>query len=337
MPLGTELDRSTLRSLGGVLVRGLVRMVEGRGQTIPAAHALAIVISAAARVQAAHASGARLYATVDNVLVRYDGTVEIRPSRWPAGSDPHADVHALGRVLVQLLRDDNLSGDAMAAIAAAIDHDRGAATPAELARVLVQIARDAELTLTAHELGRYARHQVYPRSLDTPVDGIPTGSLMGEDSDVISVEDVPPRVVPADVAVEVDSGWDDAPIEAHVEAAIDAPAPRLARGSAFELRGEEPPARRKRPTEMDFDKMMKRAAEVQAPPVIEPRRVARVGRGSSISPVQLPAASGTVAGEAPRSPARWFVYALALLMILGAAGFVVYAAYPEAFDALLHR
>src|SRR5689334_2786524 len=138
MALGTELDRSTLRSLGGVLARGLTRLVEEHGQTIPAAHALAIVISAAARVQAAHANGGRLYPTLDHVLIRYDGTVEIRPSRWPAGSDPRADVRALGRVLVQLLKGDDLSGDAMAAIAAAIDHDRGAPTADELARVLVQ-------------------------------------------------------------------------------------------------------------------------------------------------------------------------------------------------------
>jgi hypothetical protein len=85
---------------------------------------------------------------------------------------------------------------------------------------------------------------------------------------------------------------------------------------------------------MDFDKMMKRAAEVHAAPAVEPRRVPR---GSTLSPVPLPAASGTVAWDRAPSSARWLVYALAILMILGAAGFVAYAAYPEAFDALLHR
>src|SRR5688572_14506358 len=141
MRMSAELDRSTLRSLGGVLVRGLIRRVEGKGESIPVAHALAIVVSAAARVEAAHARGRRQYATADNVLVRYDGTVEIRGSRVPAGSDPHADVRALGRLLVALLTGAELSGDAAATIASAIDHDRGAQSAAELARTLVQLAR----------------------------------------------------------------------------------------------------------------------------------------------------------------------------------------------------
>lgn len=320
--MAAELDRSTLRSLGGVLARGLMRLLEGHGQTIPAAHALAIVISAAARVQVAHANGARLHPTLDNLLIRYDGTVEIRPSRWPAGSDPRADVRALGRVLAQLVHGDDLSGDTMAAIAAAIDHDRGAPTAQELARTLVQIARDAELAMSAHDLGRFARHQVYPRSLDTPVNGVPTENLMGEDSDVISVDD------PASPDIVVGSDDD----ELGTLGGQELPAPRIARGSG-ELRGDDLPRRKKPPTEIDFDKMVERAVEVRAP-VVEPRRVPR---GSSMSPVALPAASGTVAGEAPRSAGVRIVQVIAVLMLLGAAGFVLYAAYPEAFDALLHR
>jgi hypothetical protein len=304
--MGNELDRSTLRSLGGVLARGLIKRVEGKGESIPVGHVLSIVVSAAAKVEAAHATGARLYATPDTVMVRYDGTVELRGTRVPQGSDPHADVRALGRLLVELLTGVDLPGDAAATIATTIDRDRGAKTAAELAKVCVQLGRDLEVILSQQELGRFARRQIYNNHLDTPPSGVESKPEYG-----YAMEDSEPVVI---------------------EAPVDEP-PRLARGSQ-EFRDHELPPRPKRTTNFDFEKMMKQAVEGSAPatpPLATDVRASRprMTRAPSIQPVALPAASGTTAGEAKRGATR-LVGVFAVLMILGAVGFVVCAAYPDA-------
>jgi hypothetical protein len=291
--LGTELDRSMMRSLGGVLARGLIRRVESNGEAIPAQHALAIVVTAAAKVQAAHATGGRQYVTPDTVLIRYDGTVELRSTRFPQGSDPRADVRALGRLLVELLGNGEMSGDMAAALAGLIDHDRGPQSPEDMGRTLVQLARDNDLVLSAHELGRYARRTVYPRGADTPATGV---------------------AVQPDVALDgADVVGDDA---------------RFARGSA-EFHHDELP---RKGTELDFDQIMRNAVAADGANMLtDPRpRISRLPRAST----PLPVASGTRTG---RSVAIRLLQLLVVLMILGAAGFVLYAAYPEAVDSLLKR
>jgi hypothetical protein len=173
----TELDRSTLRSLGGVDVRGLIKRTANGSESVPVHHALAIVVSAAAHVHTAHTAGNRLIATPENVLVRYDGSVEIRSSRASSG-DRRIDIQALGRLLVALLASAELPGDLAASIAALIDPDRGAPTAEDFARSLAQAARSADVRMSKGELGRWARRVVYPMgTASTPAFGVGTGAV----------------------------------------------------------------------------------------------------------------------------------------------------------------
>jgi hypothetical protein len=171
---GTGLDRSTLRSLGGVYAHALVQQVARRGQTVPIEHSFAIVIAAAAKVRAARAAGRRVSATPESVLVRHDGTVELGVARAPHGDDPRDDVGMLCRLLVELLAGADLPGELAAAIAALIDPDRHTSVK-ELARALAEAARRESLPLSKRRVGRWIRSVMLPHQALTPPVGVDTG------------------------------------------------------------------------------------------------------------------------------------------------------------------
>ena len=171
---GTGLDPTTLRSLGGVYARALILQVARRGETIPVEHAFAIVLAAAAKLEAAHAAGRRANAVPEAVLIRHDGTVELGVARTPLGGASD-DVATLGRLLVELLGNADLPGELAATIAGLIAPDRHGSVK-ELARSLAQIAQRESLSLSKGAVGRWVRSVMVPHYRPTPPVGVGTGS-----------------------------------------------------------------------------------------------------------------------------------------------------------------
>jgi hypothetical protein len=168
---------------GGVRARGLLSRLGARREPMPIQHALAIVVSAANRVHAAHIAGNRLYTTPETTLVRFDGVVEVEASPAP-GSNGHADVTALGRMLAELIRGTDVPVELAPAFATAIDVEAGPASAAELSRALAFAAREAGIRLSRGELGKWARRQVHPPRLahtlrrdDVPELGVDIGAV----------------------------------------------------------------------------------------------------------------------------------------------------------------
>jgi hypothetical protein len=166
-----------------VLARGLLARLGARHEAMPIQHALAIVVSAANRVHAAHLAGTRLYTTPETTLVRFDGVVDVEASPAP-GADGRADVTALGRLLADLVNGSDIPPGLAAAFASAIDVEDGPASAAELARALAFAAREAKIKLSRSELGKWARRQVHPPKLahtlrrdDVPELGVDLGAL----------------------------------------------------------------------------------------------------------------------------------------------------------------
>jgi hypothetical protein len=176
-PSASRADR------GGVRARGLLTRLGARREPMPIQHALAIVVSAANRVHAAHIAGNRLYTTPETTLVRFDGVVEVEASPAP-GSNGHADVTALGRMLAELIRGTDVPTELAPAFATAIDVEAGPASAAELSRALAFAAREAGIRLSRGELGKWARRQVHPPRLahtlrrdDVPELGVDIGAV----------------------------------------------------------------------------------------------------------------------------------------------------------------
>src|SRR5688500_14017663 len=139
--MGLAGDRETrpqpaVKATGGVLARGLVHRLAARNESMPVQHALAIVVSAAAKVHNAHIAGGRLIATLETVLVRFDGSVEIEAPTGAAdvGGIPRSDVVALGALLAELVRDAPIPPGLAEAFSAAIDVEQGPDSAGELAR-----------------------------------------------------------------------------------------------------------------------------------------------------------------------------------------------------------
>lgn len=166
-------DRTTrpvaaVTTTGGVLVRGLVHRLAARGEPMPVQHALAIVVSAASRVHAAHIAGSRLICTLDTVLVKFDGTVEIEAPTGAAVADvgiARSDVVALGALLAELVRGAAIPDGLAEAFSTAIDVEAGPDSAGELAQALAFAAKAAKIPLSRGDLGRWARRQVHPPRL----------------------------------------------------------------------------------------------------------------------------------------------------------------------------
>jgi hypothetical protein len=171
---GTGLDPATLRSLGGAYARALIQAVARRGETVPVEHAFAIVLAAAAKLEAANAAGRRASALPEAVLVRHDGTVELGVARTPPGA-ARDDVATLCRLLVELLGSADLPGELAATIASLIAPDRHASVK-ELARSLAQTAKSESMSLSKHAVGRWVRSVMVPHYRPTPPVGVGTPS-----------------------------------------------------------------------------------------------------------------------------------------------------------------
>lgn len=151
---------------GGVLVRGLVHRLAARGEPMPVQHALAIVVSAASKVHAAHLAGGRLIATLETVLVKFDGNVEIEAPAGDVVDGIHrSDVVALGALLAELVRGAAIPDGLAEAFSTAIDADAGPESAGELAQALAFAAKAAKIPLSRGELGRWAKRQVHPPRL----------------------------------------------------------------------------------------------------------------------------------------------------------------------------
>jgi hypothetical protein len=152
---------------GGVLVRGLMHRLAARGEAMPVQHALAIVVSAASKVHAAHIAGGRLISTLETVLVKFDGTVEIEAPAGGAELDGihRSDVVALGALLAELVRGAAIPDGLAEAFSTAIDVEQGPESAGELAQALAFAAKAAKIPLSRGELGRWAKRQVHPPRL----------------------------------------------------------------------------------------------------------------------------------------------------------------------------
>lgn len=170
--MGLVSDRETkpqpaVKTVGGVLARGLVHRLAARNEPMPVQHALAIVVSAAAKVHNAHIAGGRLIATLETVLIRFDGTVEIEAPTGTAdvGGIPRSDVVALGALLAELVREAPIPAGLAEAFTNTIDVEQGPGSAGELARALAFAAKAAGIKLSRGELGKWARRQVHPPRL----------------------------------------------------------------------------------------------------------------------------------------------------------------------------
>jgi len=281
-----------------VLARGLVTRLAARAEPMPIQHALAIVVSAASRVHAAHLAGNRLYATPETVLIRFDGVVEVEPPAAPGG-DAHEDVVALGRLLAELVTGSEIPPGLAAAFASVIDVDDGPASAAELARALGFAARGAGIKLSRGELGRWARRQVHPPRLahtlrrdDVPELGVDLGALKPKPKLADGSGEYPELM---DDGVELSAARSDSDAEAAFAAIAEAEAE--AGRAAIEAGVVEDDFA----IDVDLDDLIEVAV---APP--------------ALAVVELPAV------PVPRSIGTAILAALAVMIILAAAGVVIF-------------